>query len=211
MKIVTPTIVIIFAISACAQINQVCVNSQNRTVVQPQPSNWCQVDRSIESSTPAANSPTPLMPDEIRSIRVFADQPSNHSGIALEKGRSYHFCLTPLNYWIDLDVIGHPIEGWGREELKLHQKIVRWFGRRRSPSPDHDLMVLMGAVSNRQENLFAFRDHLDCETYSESAAAGTFTAPASGELILFANDAPGYYGNNCGYVILSLLLDAPSN
>jgi hypothetical protein len=141
-----------------------------------------------------------LSPGESSSFYALAHRRRNHSGIALEQGGRYRFRIEPLDVWYDDDIAADPIEGWGRGKFSSWRKLVRWLGRESGASSQHDLMVLMGEIGDEDQGLFAFADHVTAEQPSANAAEGSFEARADGELFAFANDSPWFYGNNCGYV-----------
>jgi len=190
---------------SCTQPTKIVVTQQNwataMTILD------CQVSEPRQHVDPqaAASSPTQLQPGEIRYIKVYAENPANLSGVEIKQGQSYQFALSPLNVWFDRTVEANPIVGW-KDDLSLWLRVIRWLGTKISQSPSHDLMVLMGRIQGNSPGLFAFKDHIEWIDTNRSKAGGTFIAPSSGELTLFANDVKGKYKNNRGYLLLRLQL-----
>jgi hypothetical protein len=126
--------------------------------------------------------------------RVYAHLKYNHTGIYLEKGKSYRIEVTglPERKWRDGSIKPVDGKGWDRKSVELGlseiaiavsepfrrvtEKGAKWFS-------------LCGSIGDSDDNAFLIGNLLD-----------GFVPEKSGELCAFANDLNGYYGNNSGYL-----------
>lgn len=208
MAYLIPLLVLILTAVGCAQPARFVVTEKDWETARAVLDCPAQETRQSSGTQSAALAPAPLRPGEIRCIKVLAEDPANGSGVEIVQGRSYRFAMTPLNVWYDRQVDADPIKGWG-DDRSLWLKIIRWIGTKKARSPKLDLMVLLGEIRSEPPVLFAFKDHLEKMDLMASKASGTFVAPSSGELTLFANDVKDYYENNSGYLVLKLQLATP--
>ena len=115
------------------------------------------------------------------------------TGITLRAGRTYR--LTAAGTWTDKAKSCGP-EGYPSRDYP--DRATRWFlrcfwwTRRKRCAP---WLALIGALDSDRRKRFVI------------GTAKTFTAPADGELLCFANDAYTAYGNNCGSVRLNVLAE----
>lgn len=150
--------------------------------------------------------------DGERRFFVLAHERKNYSGIKLVKDMRYRFRIEKFTHgWFDAGIDAHPIQGWGNHANTFWRKTIRLFGRLFSSSWDDDLMVLQGVVEGPEK---IENGHFSFATNTENVEGltngevltRTFTAPGTGELYVFANDAQldYFYRNNCGYLILTV-------
>jgi hypothetical protein len=132
------------------------------------------------SSTPCGvASPTlaRLAAGDERTVRVCARPHWNHTGIAVKPGEVYE--LTAHGSWSDAS---HTVTAAGYEIGKLAP--FRPFRRRR----DAPWFELIGALGESERSTFRIGEH------------ASIPFDASGELVLYANDASFMYWNNCGSI-----------
>lgn len=113
-----------------------------------------------------------------------------HTGFHLEKGARYRITVPPGQVWTDWFVKNGP-EG----STTLLQRFFRH--RLRFPparDPRAESFTLIGAIGESLEHAFVI-----------GAGPCDFTAPASGELVCFANDLWSAYWNNKGSVRLNFV------
>jgi len=139
----------------------------------------------------------PLLPldvSEPRTIPVFAHQLYNRTGLLLEKGRRYRFSVTAERTWRDASIECNG-DGWDRDHPD-----IRWFKdvgvammepfRR---FPEAKWFTLIGGVGDQDQELFAI------------GQGGTQYIPEnSGEFCPFANDLKRMYGNNDGFLYVTV-------
>jgi hypothetical protein len=111
----------------------------------------------------------------------------NPTGIILEKGRGYSF--EAQGEWRDGSNLCDA-NGWVPQWNKLVLNLVELSKRQRG----QPLFKLIGAVEKNSP-------------YIPLGVKGSFIAPASGQLFCFANDVPGFYGNNFGTLKLRIQAD----
>ena len=127
--------------------------------------------------------------DRLR-FTVRAPELHSWSGARLVKGGYYAFTIGPRQTWLDNDIECGP-EGWHSEDLpRTRESVVRFFeGRRRCPQANW--FELIGAIDEDDATLFRI---------GRGGRDATYRAAKSGELFAFANDLPGFYGNNRGAI-----------
>lgn len=118
---------------------------------------------------------------------IYASEYWNRTGIIITRGKRYSFEAN--GEWSDG---GHlcSADGWTPDWNSLVLKLVE-FSKRQSVQP---LFKLIAAVDGNRP-------------YIVLGTRGSFVAPQSGELYCFANDVPGFYGNNSGKVSLKIVPD----
>lgn len=118
------------------------------------------------------------------SAEIRAACPWNDTGIDLAAGTAYR--LVAVGTWHDKSIdagpdgIADPV--WGQ------RLAARWLR-----APGERYFTLIGALDRDPATLFRI-------------GAGTpYTPPRAGRLTCFANDVPGFYGNNSGAVLLTVV------
>jgi hypothetical protein len=132
------------------------------------------------SSAPCAVVPTTvrhLAPSEETVVRACARVKWNHTGLAVAPNEAYE--LTARGSWSDAS---HTVTAKGYELGRL--AAFRPFRRRR----DAPWFELIGAVGASERTAFRIGEH------------APVTFHASGELVLYANDACFMYWNNTGSI-----------
>jgi hypothetical protein len=208
MAYLIPLMLLVLTAVGCAQPARYIVTEQDWEAAMAALDCPAREARQSDGFQSAAVAPAPLQPGEMRCIKVSAENPAAGSGVEIIQGRSYQFAMTPLTVWYDRQVAADPINGWG-ENLSLWLRFIRWISIKKARSPGYDLMVLLGEVRGQPPVLFAFKDYVEQMDTKASKASGTFIAPLSGKLTLFANDVKDYYENNSGYLVLKLQLANP--
>jgi len=133
----------------------------------------------------------------VLETKVFAYKKFNHTGIFLEKGKSYTVEVIGNSRWNDGGVKALDGEGWDRGSVKLGFKEFAIAGMepfRRVTLAGADWFTLCGSIGDDDDTAFVIGNKT------------TFTAIKSGELCAFANDLDGYYGNNSGKLNISVAL-----
>lgn len=139
---------------------------------------------------PSAN-PRTLAPGESERCRVLAAPLYNWSGVRLEQGARYRIEVPGEQRWSD-GGIECGADGWTSEQLPwVQEKIVNAFeSRRRLPAANW--FELVGALGDEDDTLFRI-------------GRGTeYTAAASADLYLFANDLRSRYANNAGDLTVTI-------
>jgi hypothetical protein len=126
--------------------------------------------------------------------RIYAHKKNNHTGILLEKGKSYKIEVIglPGQKWRDGGI--QPVDGlgWDRADVKLGLQelpIAAMEPFRRVTEEGADWFTLCGYIGDDGSDTFVIGNKLN-----------NFIPQNSGELCAFANDLDGYYGNNSGYL-----------
>ncbi len=156
------------------------------------------------------NSPAPT-PAEILAIDhqtqfvVMAREPENRTGVLVEKGGTYTVTVSPAQVWQDAQ-ISATAAGWqvvksddqewsiqGVETKEISAAMGKFYelSKNLSRVPDAEWMELVVEVAG--------------ERYRVGASLSvSFTAVTNGEAIAYANDAPGFYQNNQGWVFATI-------
>lgn len=120
------------------------------------------------------------------TCKVFAAKRFNWSGVMVEKGGEYSFTIPEGSIWKDASLQCGP-SGWATEELPWYKEsIVHMFENFRRYE-NANWFALIGALEDEDDNLFFIGN-----------GEKTYTAPADGNLYLFANDMLSKYDNNEG-------------
>jgi len=122
-----------------------------------------------------------LAPGEEKVVSAFARLHWNHTRIAVDADETYDIAVRPGSLWKDAS---HEVPAKGYELRRL--ALFRPFRRQREAS----WFELIGAVGESERSAFRIGEHL----------AEPVTFHASGELVLYANDARFMYWNNCGSI-----------
>jgi hypothetical protein len=117
-------------------------------------------------------------------VQVWARPHVNHTRIAVMEGTGYHFLVPGGQTWTDW-FIRCGANGYPHSALSFIQERFQ----STKPLPDKNWFALVGAVDSPQRKPFLI-------------GTGTLVCPmpATGELILFANDARCFYWNNFGRI-----------
>jgi hypothetical protein len=127
---------------------------------------------------------TPLGPGEQRTVRVPARPKWTRTGILVENGVRY--LVATEGEWLDWRT---PSGGRGyASPTRLFRLVERW---RRHPT--EKWFALIGTVDRRRDTQFLL------------GGAPDFVAPASGELVCYANDLSVMRWNNSGAVRLTVV------
>ncbi|WP_321530325.1 DUF2235 domain-containing protein [uncultured Desulfuromonas sp.] len=137
---------------------------------------------------------TPLRVGAPYTVPVFAHQLYNRTGLMLEKGKRYQFTVSAERTWRDASIECDG-DGWDRDHPD-----IRWFKdvgvaimepfRRFAEA---QWFALIGAVGDKDDELFVI------------GQAGTqYTPETSGEFCPFANDLKRMYGNNDGFLYVTV-------
>ncbi|MCP3876630.1 MAG: DUF2235 domain-containing protein [Desulfobacteraceae bacterium] len=129
---------------------------------------------------------------------VFAHQKFNHTGILLEKGKSYKIKVVGNDTWNDGGIKELDGNGWDRGDVQLGLKelaIASMEPFRRVTSDEARWFTLCGSIGDDDNTAFVIGN--GCDNY---------VATQSGEFCAFANDLDGYYGNNSGKLRINVAL-----
>jgi uncharacterized protein (DUF2235 family) len=143
-----------------------------------------------------------------QSIRfaVEAKEPENRTSIQIEKGATYTINVSPLQVWQDAQISSSAagwkivkseddgewsIEGLETQKIPLVQRKFLQLSKGVSRMPAAEWMELIVEIKGEDvAERYRIGSHLRVE----------FTATTSGELVAYANDAPGFYQNNQGWI-----------
>ena len=153
----------------------------------------------VAGSPPAPEIKT-LQPGESAEFVVLAKRPENDTGIDLQAGSRYEFEIPETQLWQDGNQAPCDANGWRVEEceglpplLVPALKAVEKFRR----SPQADWLELIGILK------ISTPDGGDREEiFSIVREAKGWVAPQSGRLSACANDLPGKYDNNRGWLFV---------
>ena len=121
-------------------------------------------------------------------IRVPSRQRWAHTGFALTSGKTYRIDVPTGQHWWDLYIRYGP---QGGTTGPLQRALA---GKLSVKSAKAEYFTLVGTIEESLKNAFVI-----------GAGLCTFTAPASGELVCFANDLDSAYWNNFGTMKLAIL------
>ncbi|MCB1669483.1 MAG: hypothetical protein R3F41_14775 [Gammaproteobacteria bacterium] len=142
-----------------------------------------------------------LAPGQSTSFRFFTTDPSNHSGVNLTAGASYHLQLSMVSNWIDgsidSDENGEPLGPFGFADSVMPLEAMALMKR----STDHRWFELMLYQDGcRSESLVGISNL----TYDAESDSYLYVAPCSGDLRLFVNDSQVSYTDNVGFARITL-------
>lgn len=120
---------------------------------------------------------------EHKRVEIHSNRYWNPTGVMLQVGECYW--LTARGTWTDRTFVYTPAGG---PSPKWYLRIVERFRR----MPREPWFHLCGAIHRDRRTCFAI------------GARGRYEVKASGELTCFANDVPGFYGNNQGTISLTI-------
>jgi hypothetical protein len=134
---------------------------------------------------------------EPRTFKVHASELYSWTGLQLVKGGKYIFEVPPGQGWKDASIDCGP-EGWNVEEEDFSffkSRIIKLSeGRRRHNQANW--FEVIGTVGKDEDYMFRIGDG--------SKSVKPFTSPHSGGLYAFANDLESMYGNNSGFVEITV-------
>lgn len=126
--------------------------------------------------------------------RVYAHLKFNHTGIYLNKDKTYTIEVIEQDKhkWRDGSIKQIDGKGWSRDDIKwglreLPIKMAEPF--RRVTGRGVNWFTLCGCIGNNEDHAFAIGNQLK-----------NYSPKKSGEFCAFANDLNGYYGNNSGFL-----------
>ena len=143
------------------------------------------------ASRPALSAPAAvgmLTVGDSAIIHVKARLSVNRTHLRVNQGTRYQFLVPPCQSWTDF-FISINADGYRRGPTWFVQELFRGF----KPLPQKNWFALAGAIDRPTKFPFLI-------------GCGTNAIPmdASGELVLFANDAAGFYWNNFGSIIVAI-------
>lgn len=120
-------------------------------------------------------------------VNVRAHFNANHTNLKVTSGNFYQFSVPPNQVWNDFYIVS---------SAKGYQKSVIWFiqdfFRGLKPLPEENWFALAGAIDSPENSPFLIGE-----------STKPISMKASGERILFANDAKGFYWNNFGSLLVA--------
>jgi hypothetical protein len=126
------------------------------------------------------------------TCRVFAKSKYNWSGVTLKAGHSYSFSVPAGAKWKDGSIDCGPA-GWESKLLPWYKEgFVKAFEDNRR-KPDANWFALIGALGDEDNDLFLIDDF-----------TMEYTATQEIDLYFFANDVPSRYGNNKGFLPVTI-------
>lgn len=136
--------------------------------------------------------------DIVENIQINAECKWNDTGVILAKGESY--LLKSIGYWYDL---GIKTDATG---YTTNNKQVPWYSwlalnltSRFRRQPTSDWFSLIGCIGNSEDRCFDIGNVL--KTSNNTAI---IKANETGTLYCYANDVSFAYGNNSGYILISI-------
>lgn len=147
-----------------------------------------------------------------QSVRFAADakKPENSTSIQIESGASYTINVSPLQVWQDAQ-ISSSAAGW---KIVKSDDGAEWsiegLETQKIPFVVGKVYQLSKGISRMSEaEWMELIVEIKGEDPGERYRLGTdfkveFTATTSGELIAYANDAPGFYQNNQGWIFATI-------
>ena len=143
---------------------------------------------------------------EISKSNINAKKRTNKTGIELVRGKKYLFEISNVKSWHDAvdkpnPIQASPFTGWPEDKKDDLQKFKKF-----NFVPEADYMELVGQVGKEHFRIGKIAKGVD-ESGKEFEGKA-FEAPASGELIVRANDPRWFkiifYGNNSGTLDLTV-------
>ena len=123
---------------------------------------------------------------------VLAEEKFNWSGVTLISDAQYTFSVPANQTWEDAS-IACGSAGWKSEDLPWYKEgIVKLFENHRRLK-DANWFALVGALGDEDDDLFLIGDSTE-----------PYTATRDADLYLFANDMPSRYGNNKGFLTVTI-------
>ena len=123
---------------------------------------------------------------------VQAEVKFNSTGVTLISGANYTFSVPKNQMWEDASIKCGPA-GWKSEDLPWYKEgIVTLFENLRRLK-DANWFALVGSLGDEDDELFLIGD-----------STNPYTAPKEADLYLFANDMSSKYGNNKGFLTVTI-------
>ena len=144
------------------------------------------------ASKPAvAGGPADISDLDIGDSAVFQVQAricANPTFLRVTKGTQYQFFVPPGQRWTDL-FIGTDANGYANSPISCIQDLFRGL----KPLPEKNWFALAGAIDRPRNAPFLIGNDRN-----------PIVMKADGQLILFANDAAGFYWNNFGSLLVAI-------
>jgi hypothetical protein len=121
-------------------------------------------------------------------VRIDAARYWNHTGTVADAGQRYTITAAPDGEWFDWR-IPSGADGYTRWFLTPFLPFLRV---RKGANGSARFFSLIATIGESTEHAFVIGHHY------------TFQSPISGEIICFANDLPWAYGNNKGFLEVSI-------
>lgn len=121
-------------------------------------------------------------------VQVRAHLPVNQTHLKVMQGTRYQFIVPPCQFWIDF-FIRATAAGYRRSPIWFTQELFRGL----KPLPTNNWFALVGAI-----------DHPNNCPFLVGEETEPISMQANGMLILFANDAKGFYWNNFGSLLVAI-------
>jgi hypothetical protein len=121
-------------------------------------------------------------------VQVRAHIPANQTYLRVTQGTRYQFLAPRHQLWIDF-FIRATEDGYWRGPIWFIQELFRGL----KPLPAKNWFALAGAI-----------DHPTNFPFLIGGETEPISVGASGDLILFANDAKGFYWNNLGSLMVAI-------
>jgi hypothetical protein len=121
-------------------------------------------------------------------FEVRAHVPTNHTSLFVTSGDRYQFSVPSTQRWIDFFIVSPP-RGYQRSLIWPVQELFRNL----KPLPAKNWFALASAI-----------DEPGNAPVSIGEGKDPVRMPVGGELVLFANDAKGFYWNNVGSLLVAI-------
>ena len=129
--------------------------------------------------------------NEVRHCRVLAAEKYNWSGVTIEADGQYEIRVAPGQTWQDGGITCGP-DGWKTEDLPWYKESFTKFFEDKRRAKDENWFALMAALGDRDK-------------HAQLIGNGTtLTGPHTYDLYFFANDLESRYGNNEGFIDVSI-------
>jgi Uncharacterized alpha/beta hydrolase domain (DUF2235) len=148
----------------------------------------------------------PLAVGQTASFVVMAQKSENHTSVQIEEGGTYTICVSPTQVWQDAQ-ISCTAAGWkitkvgddndwiiqAIETQEISAVLGKFYqlSKNLSRVPEAEWMELVIEIEDKK---YLIGSNLSVE----------FIAKSSSELTAYANDAPGFYQNNQGWIFASI-------
>lgn len=126
------------------------------------------------------------------TCRVIAKMKHNWSGVTLQDGAQYTFEVAENDTWKDAEIVCGP-GGWKTEDLPWYKEGIVQFFEKHKRHETANWFALVGALGNDDDELFLIGD-----------SSKIYNAEKDADLYLFANDMLSKYGNNDGYLEVTI-------
>ncbi len=134
---------------------------------------------------------------ESKQVMVYARKKYNQSGVLMLAGEKYGFEVDMTQKWYDAS-IDATVEGWSAEDedMWIAKELAIKASRRFRRIPDAKWFELSAAVGQNDDELFQVLNHTD--------EGNPYIPAKNGEFCPFANDLDNRYGNNLGFVNVTI-------